>query len=59
MKAYNLYYNNKRLNTNPINKETLESEILNKEFIYKQSDISKELIKLSTKNIKIVETTIV
>ena len=45
MKAYNLYYNNKRLNTNPINKETLESEILNKEFIYKQSDIYKELIK--------------
>jgi hypothetical protein len=47
MKAYDIYYNSQRINTYPINKETL-IKVLNQDYIYKKNNINNQLEKIPT-----------
>jgi len=47
MKAYDIYYNSKRINNIPINKETLV-EVLKQDYIYKKHPITGEMEKIPT-----------
>jgi len=57
MKAYNIYYNNVRVNNRPISKEEMINTILPQKYIFKQN--GKDLIKIDLNKTKIVETIIV
>ena len=56
MKGYNIYYQNTRINNKSLSEEEL-SNVVKQEYIYKQVD--NDLIKINTKDIKIVNTTII
>lgn len=57
MKAYNIYFENTRINNRPISIDEMINDILPKKYIFKQN--GKDLIKIDLKNTKIIETTIV
>lgn len=57
MKAYNIYFENTRINNRPISRDEMINDILPKKYIFKQN--GKDLIKIDLKNTKIIETTIV
>ena len=57
MKAYNIYYNNTRINNKPLTKNEVKNNVLNKEFIFKQYDDYVQ--KINVKDIKIIETTLI
>lgn len=57
MKAYNIYYNNVRVNNRPISKEEMINTILPQKYIFKQN--GKDLIKIDLDKTKIIETIIV
>jgi len=56
MKGYNIYYKNIRINKQSLSNEELNN-VFNHEYIYKQ--IGTDVIKIYTKDIKIVNTTII
>jgi len=47
MKAYDIYYNSRRINNVPINKETL-IEVLNRDYIYKKHPLTGDMEKIPT-----------
>lgn len=57
MKAYNIYYNNERINNRPISREEMLNNILPKKYIFKQN--GKDLIKIDLSKTKIIETILV
>lgn len=57
MKAYNIYYQNMKINNKPISKHELVNDILKQKQIFKKSQ--NQLIKIDTDKIKIVETILV
>lgn len=57
MKAYNIYYNNERINNRPISKEELFNDILQQKYIFKQNN--NKIIKIDINKIKIVESILV
>lgn len=57
MKAYNIYYQNMKINNKPISKYELVNDILKQKQIFKKSQ--NQLIKIDTDKIKIVETILV
>ena len=57
MKAYNIYYDNVRINNRPISKDELINKILPKKYVFKQN--GKDLIKIDLDKTKIVETILV
>lgn len=63
MKAYNLYYQNERLNNRPLSKEDLIKDVLSnkKEYIYKTKIFNNDtkIMKINVKDIKIVECIVV
>ena len=63
MKAYNLYYQNERLNNRPLSKEDLIKDVLSnkKEYIYKTKIFNNntKIMKINVKDIKIVECIVV
>ena len=56
MKGYNIYYKNNRINNNSLTKEELDN-VMKQKYIYKQNGV--DLYKINTKDIKIVNTTII
>ncbi len=57
MKAYNIYYDNMRINNRPISRDELLNDILPKKYIFKQN--GKSLIKIDLTKTKIIETILV
>ena len=57
MKAYNIYYDNARINNRTISKDELINKILPKKYVFKQN--GKDLIKIDLDKTKIVETILV
>lgn len=57
MKAYNIYYNNSKINNRPISRDEMINNILPKKYIFKQN--GKNLIKIDLAETKIVETILV
>ena len=57
MKAYNIYYDNMRINNRPISHDEMINDILPKKYIFKQN--GKDLIKIDLAKTKIVETILV
>lgn len=57
MRAYNIYYNNERINNRPISREEMLNNILPKKYIFKQN--GKDLIKIDLSKTKIIETILV
>lgn len=57
MKAYNIYYNNGRINNKPLTLNEIKNDILNKDYIYKQ--YNDYVQKINVKDIKIIETILI
>ena len=57
MKAYNIYYDNMRINKRPISRDEMINDILPKKYIFKQN--GKDLIKIDLAKTKIIETILV
>lgn len=57
MRAYNIYYNNIRINNRPISRDEMLNDILPKKYIFKQN--GKDLVKIDLDKTKIVETVLV
>lgn len=57
MKAYNIYYNNTRINNKPLTLNEVKNNVLNKDCIFKQYDDYVQ--KINVKDIKIIETTLI
>ena len=57
MRAYNIYYDNTRINNRPISKDELLNKILPQKYVFKQN--GKDLIKIDLAKTKIIETILV
>lgn len=57
MKAYNIYYNNEKINNRPISRDDMLNNILKQKYIFKHN--GQNLIKIDLDKTKIIETILV
>ena len=57
MKAYNIYYNNEKINNRPISQDDMFNNILKQKYIFKHN--GQNLIKIDLDKTKIIETVLV
>jgi len=58
MKAYNIYYNNEKINKRPLTEEDVET-IKKYPYVSKRNALTNTIVEIETKNLRFIKCTIV